>query len=103
MRNSEYYKDPTAYEAIRNVMRLENMELQDTVEMMLSDDYRERFKAEYYQLQIRVEKLQAMIDDWSHLNFKPKVSREFYLIQVNIMKAYLRVLEYRARIEGIDV
>ena len=103
MRNSEYYKDPTAYEAIRNVMRLENMDLQDTVEMMLSDDYRERFKAEFYQLQIRVEKLQAMIDDWSHLTFKPKVSREFYLIQINIMKAYLRALEYRARIEGINV
>lgn len=29
------------------------MELKDTVEMMLSADYKERFKAEYYQLKIR--------------------------------------------------
>lgn len=29
------------------------MELKDTIEMMTSDDYKERFKAEYYQTKIR--------------------------------------------------
>ena len=29
------------------------MELQETVEMMNSNDYKERFKAEYYQLKIK--------------------------------------------------
>ena len=33
------------------------MELKDTIEMMNSDDYKERFKAEYYQTKIRYEKL----------------------------------------------
>lgn len=33
------------------------MELKDTIEMMTSEDYKERFKAEYYQTKIRYEKL----------------------------------------------
>ena len=33
------------------------MELKDTIEMMTSNDYKERFKAEYYQAKIRYEKL----------------------------------------------
>ena len=32
------------------------MELKDTIELMQSDDYKERFKAEYYQVKIRLEK-----------------------------------------------
>ena len=31
------------------------MELKDTVDLMLSTDYKERFKAEYYQLKIRTK------------------------------------------------
>ena len=37
------------------------MELKDTIELMNSEDYRERFKAEYYQVKIRYEKLNKMI------------------------------------------
>ena len=33
------------------------MELKDTVKMMNSDDYKERFRVEYYQTKIRYEKL----------------------------------------------
>lgn len=39
-------------------------ELKDTIEMMGSADYKERFKAEYYQNVIRYEKLRAMLDKW---------------------------------------
>ena len=35
------------------------MEFKDTVDMMLSDDYKERFKAEYYQTKERYERLKA--------------------------------------------
>lgn len=28
--------------------RLKNIELKDTIDLMLSNDYKERFKAEYY-------------------------------------------------------
>lgn len=37
------------------------MELKDTIEMMTSSDYKERFKAEYYQLKLRYDKLALMI------------------------------------------
>lgn len=37
------------------------MELKDTKEMMFSEDYKERFKAEYYQTKIRYDKLHKMI------------------------------------------
>lgn len=33
------------------------MELNNTVELMNSSDYKDRFKAEYYQTKIRYEKL----------------------------------------------
>ena len=35
----------------------DNMTYQDTATMMFSDDYKERFKAEYWQLKIRYVKL----------------------------------------------
>lgn len=31
------------------------MELKDTIELMTSEDYKERFKAEYWQAKIRAE------------------------------------------------
>ena len=37
------------------------MELKDTVEMMNSADYKERFKAEYHQTKTRYEKLKAFL------------------------------------------
>ena len=39
------------------------MELKNTVDLMLSDDYKDRFKAEYYQLSIRFKKLKNMVDN----------------------------------------
>ena len=49
------------------------MELKDTISMMTSNDYKERFKAEYYQVKIRHEKLVAMVNKWDsgELNFVP--------------------------------
>ena len=38
--------------------------LVDTIAMMVSEDYRERFKAEYLQLKIRYKKLNDMIERW---------------------------------------
>ena len=38
------------------------MELKDTARMMNSEDYKERFKAEYYQNVIRYQKLAAMLE-----------------------------------------
>lgn len=48
------------------------MELKDTIELMNSEDYKERFKAEYYQAKIRYDKLYKMLVkyDAGTLNFE---------------------------------
>lgn len=37
------------------------MELKDTVDLMNSEDYKERFKAEYLQTKIRYDNLRKML------------------------------------------
>ena len=81
------------------------MELKDTIEMMNSEDYKERFKAEYIQTKIRYEKLHRMCVKYEAgtLNFTPKCSLELLLEQKRHMGMYLHSLEVRAEIEGISL
>lgn len=81
------------------------MELKDTVEMMNSADYKERFKAEYDQLAIRYKGLKSMLDKWDNgtLQFKPTCPRSTYNMQIKAMTDYLAVLEARAVMENIDL
>lgn len=79
------------------------VELNETVDLMLSADYEERFRAEYWQLRIRYEKLNMMLYKWDKgtLEFTPSVPREVYDRQVKIMRDYLELLFERASIEDI--
>lgn len=79
------------------------MELKDTVEMMTSSDYKERFLAEYHQLMIRYSKLEAMIRklDTGTLEFTPTCPRSTYMKQLSSMNDYMTMLEARAAMEGI--
>lgn len=81
------------------------MELRDTIAMMNSEDYKERFKAEYYQTKIRYEKLHKMVVKYEAgtLNFTPKCSLELLKEQKSFMGQYLNRLEVRAEIEGIEL
>ena len=81
------------------------MELKETIELMQSGDYKNRFKAEYYQLSIRLDGLKAMLEKWDNdlLEFKPTCSREIYNTQVKAMEDYRAVLANRAEIEGIEL
>ena len=81
------------------------MNLKDTVEMMNSEDYKERFMAEYYQLLIRLDSLRAMIIKWKNnmLDFEPKCSKETLENQLIFMLGYLDILKLRAKIEEIDL
>lgn len=81
------------------------MELKDTVEMMNSEDYKERFKAEYFQTKIRYEKLSNMLikRKAGTLNFDPSCSKEVLEDQLYYMNEYLRTLRIRAEIEKIDL
>lgn len=81
------------------------MELKDTIEMMQSDDYKERFKAEYNQTKIRYNKLHTMIVKYEAgtLGFEPKCNIGLLKEQKCYMGHYLYTLEIRAEIEGIDL
>ena len=81
------------------------MELIETVELMQNVNYRQRFLAEYYQLKIRIEKLEAMVNKWDkgELDFTPTCNREIYDDQLYYMCGYLNILKNRAEIEGIEL
>lgn len=78
-----------------------DMELKDTIEMMTSTDYKERFKAEYYQLCIRIDKLRRTVDNYSDLPFKPACSKSLLNRQLACMLEYKSALLTRADIENI--
>ncbi len=82
-----------------------------TVEGMLSADYKERFKAEYQQLKIRVDKLnsfcsriEAAMESRNKVE-EPKHDCSWQLLarQLGVMREYLHCLEVRAEIEGIEL
>lgn len=81
------------------------MELKDTIKMMTSPDYKERFKAEYYQVKIRYDKLKAICEKWDNgtLPFTPTCPKETYEFQLKSMKEYLNILVIRAKIESINL
>ena len=79
-------------------------ELKDTVCLMASDNYENRFVAEYQQTKFRYEKLHRMIIKYhaGTLEFEPKSSLELMEKQAAAMGQYLKILEIRAEVEGID-
>lgn len=79
------------------------MELNDTIKLMESADYKDRFEAEYYQVKIRHDKLGAMLKkyDKNELDFKPKCSYSLLLNQYKVMGEYLDLLKLRADIEEV--
>lgn len=81
------------------------MKLQDTIDMMNSSDYTDRFKAEYFQLKIRLEKLADMLAKYKAgtLPFTPKCSYAALDAQRMTMYLYLLQLEKRADVEGISL
>ena len=85
------------------------MELNDTKELMVSANYKERFKAEYYQTKIRYDKLKSFnnrIEAAQRMQFEePKHDCPLDLLkeQQKYMGEYLRTLEIRAIIENVEL
>lgn len=92
--------------------------LNQTIEQMQSNDYKERFKAEYWQTKYRYEKLKNLntrIEAAERTEFlvscdkkvvempKHDCPTDLLKEQQYIMGEYLRILEVRAVIEGIDL
>ena len=81
------------------------MELKDTINLMISSDYNNRFRAERYQLDIRINKLQTMLKKYKNnqLDFVPKCSYELLNKQLEAMMEYRDCLLEREIIEDIDI
>ena len=89
--------------------------LNDTIDLMNSPDYRDRFVAEYIQTKIRYEKLKAFntkIEAAGRTDYKsegrvpmPKhdCPADLLIQQQRVMGEYLHILEVRALIEDIDL
>ena len=81
------------------------MNLNETVKMMNSVDYKERFRAEYFQLKIRMNGLSAMLKKYREgiLTFTPSCSYGLLNAQFKSMDLYASFLEDRAKVEDIDL
>lgn len=81
------------------------MNLAQTAELMISEDFKDRFKAEYYQTKIRYDKLHTMIVkyDAGCLEFEPTCPINVLKDQAKYMGQYLYILEMRAMMEGIKL
>lgn len=81
------------------------MILAETINGMISEDYKERFIAEYQQLVIRYNGLKNMLNKWdkNELPFSPTCPRSTYNMQIKAMTDYIAVLEARAVMENIEL
>lgn len=81
------------------------MKLQDTIELMNSGDFKDRVKAEYYQLKIRRDGLKKMLKKYKEgtLEFTPNCDYDLLHTQLVYMEGYMVVLETRAEIENIKL
>lgn len=81
------------------------MDLNDTVELMNSDKYSDRFIAEYRQLKIRYDRLNMMLQDYDNgrLDFNPITPINILKEQLEYMKNYLDILELRSKVEDIEL
>ena len=87
--------------------------LKETVELMTSEDYKERFKAEYWQTKIRYEKLKDFCNRIDAAGYvldnnivrEPEHDCPLWLLrkQQKQMGKYLSSLEMRAIIEHVDL
>lgn len=80
------------------------MKLVETVNLMCSNDFKDRFTAEYAQLVIRLSKLDAVLNNTSDTRFEvDDITRDLMLKQRDAMGTYKVCLEKRADILGIDL
>lgn len=80
------------------------MKLDETVNLMCSNDFKDRFTAEYAQLVIRLSKLNNVLNNTSDVSHEvDDITRALMIKQHDAMESYKECLEKRADILGIDL
>ena len=79
--------------------------LSETIDLMVSENYDDRLKAEYEQLEIRIQGLAKMLVGYRDgtLPFIPKCSYDMLNGQLRAMQMYSDYLQDRAETEEIDL
>lgn len=79
--------------------------LAESAVMMVSKDFKERFIAEYDQLNVRCQKLELMLNKWKDgkLEFIPNCNYGLLKLQLDHMIDYKSILGARAKIEDIEL
>lgn len=85
--------------------KCDEITMEMTIDLMNSEDYKERFKGEYAQTLIRLRKLNNILNKYDEgtLGFTPTCPVYLLRHQSAYMKAYLKTLEERAKYENIDL
>lgn len=82
-------------------------DLSQTVELMISEDYKDRFIAEYAQVNIRYLRLERVLQSFEDKSapdcFEPTCPIEILKAQLVIMRLYIKLLVERSNLEGIDL
>lgn len=86
-------------------IKKEEVTMEMTIDLMNSQDYRDRFKGEYAQTLIRVRKLNDMLNKYDAGTLGFDLDSPVYLLrnQSAYMQAYLKTMEERAVYENIDL
>ena len=81
------------------------MELKDTVDLMLSCNYKDRLLAEYMQAKIRAEGLNKFIREYAqgNLGFNPDCDMALLQDQLRVMVSYILTLQNRIKAEHVDL
>ena len=81
------------------------MRLSETIDNMVSTDYKKRFKGEYEQTLIRYNALDDMCVKYEAgtLDFEPDTPLSMLFSQKRSMGEYLHILKVRAQIERIEL
>lgn len=101
------YPESIEITKIKEKKEKNNMELKETIELMCSENYKERFIAEYHQVKIRYEKLKNFCNKIEVEEMlgkevtKHDCPLELLREQQKHMGFYLLILEKRALIENI--
>ena len=75
------------------------MTLKETIPMMISDNYDDRLKAEYFQLKIRTEETKEVLDRYP----RPLINLQLLAAQYKAMQMYQKILEARLVDEDVYI